>query len=70
MNPKHGTLVRKGIPRDQVIPVVKQILELYVSGAEKFKEELGAKARLYHVLEKMGFEQFEQAIEEVLSNKA
>ena len=70
MSPKHGTLVRKGIPRDQVIPVVKRILETYVAGAEEFEAELGegARARLYHVLEKTGFERFEQVIEEVLSN--
>jgi dissimilatory sulfite reductase (desulfoviridin) alpha/beta subunit len=70
MNPVHGTLVRKGIPRDQVIPVVKRILEIYVVAAEEFGVELGegARVRLYHVLDKTGLERFEQAIEEVLSN--
>jgi len=70
MNPKHGILVRKGIPREQVIPVVKQILKTYAVGAEEFRADLGegAQARLYHVLEKAGFERFEQVIEEVLSN--
>jgi len=70
MSPKHGILVRKGIPREQVIPVVRRILETYVAGAEEFGAELGegARVRLYHVLEKTGFERFEQAIEEVLSN--
>ena len=69
MSPTHGTLVRKGIPRDQVIPVVKRILEMYVAGAEEFGAELGegARTRLYHVLEKTGFERFTAAIEEVLS---
>jgi dissimilatory sulfite reductase (desulfoviridin) alpha/beta subunit len=49
---------------------VKRILETYVAGAEEFGAELGegARARLYHVLEKTGFERFAQAIEEVLSN--
>lgn len=70
MNPKHGTLVRKGILRDQVIPVVKRILEIYVAGAEEFEKELGAKPRLYHVLEKTGSERFEKAIEEVLTIKS
>lgn len=70
MKPTHGTLMRKGIPREQVIPVVKRILEMYVEGAEEFGAELGegARVKLYHVLEKTGFERFEQAIEEVLSN--
>jgi len=70
MSPKHGVLLRKGIPREQVIPVVRRILETYVAGAEEFGAELGegAKAKLYHVLEKTGLERFEQAIEEVLSN--
>ncbi|HZK55960.1 MAG TPA: nitrite reductase [Desulfosporosinus sp.] len=69
LSPTHGTLVRKGIPRDQVIPVVKRILEMYVAGAEEFGAELGegAKARLYHVIEKTGFERFKVAIEEVLN---
>ena len=67
MNPKHGTLVRKGISRDQVIPVVKRILETYTAGAEELGQELGSKARLYHVLEKTGLERFKQAIEDVLS---
>ena len=67
MNPKHGTLVRKGISRDQVIPVVKRILETYSAGAEEFGQELGSKARLYHVLEKTGIERFKQAIEDVLN---
>lgn len=68
MNPTHGTLVRKGIPRDQVIPVVKRILETYASGAEEFGKDLGQRARLYHVLRKTGVKRFEQAIEEVLSD--
>jgi dissimilatory sulfite reductase (desulfoviridin) alpha/beta subunit len=69
MSAKHGRLVRKGIPREQVIHVVKRILETYITGAEEFRNELGegARVRLYHVLEKTGFERFEQAIEEVLS---
>jgi len=70
LSPKHGTLVRKGIPREQVIPVLKRILETYAAGAEEFGAELGegARAKLYHVLEKTGFGRFEQAIAEVLSN--
>lgn len=70
MSPAHGTLVRKGIPREQIVSVVKRILETYASGAEEFGAELGegARVKLYHVLEKTGFERFEQAIEEVLSN--
>jgi NAD(P)H-nitrite reductase len=68
INPKHGTLVRKGILRDQVIPVVKRILEIYSAGAEEFASELGNRARLYNVLEKTGFERFKQEIEEVLSS--
>lgn len=70
MSPTHGTLVRKGIPREQVIPVVKRILEMYVAGAEEFMAELGegARVRLYHVLEKTGIKRFEQAIEEVMGN--
>lgn len=70
MTPKHGILVRKGIPRGQLIPVVKRILETYTTGAEEFGIELGegARLRLYNVLEKTGVERFEKAIEEVLSN--
>ena len=66
MSPQHGTLVRKGIPREQVIPVAKRILELYVSGAEEFREELGERARLYRVIEKTGIERFKEAVEELL----
>ena len=70
MNPAHGTLMRKGIPLEQVIPVVKRILETYTAAAEEFGSELGegSLVKLYHVLEKTGFERFGQAIEEVLSN--
>ncbi|MDR3600560.1 MAG: nitrite reductase [Desulfosporosinus sp.] len=70
MSPKHGTLVQKGIRHEQIIPVVKRILETYTAEAEKLEGELGegARAKLYHVLEKTGFERFEQAIEEVLNN--
>lgn len=70
MNPTHGTLVRKGIPGDQVIPVVKRVLEMYVSGVEEFGVELGERARLYRVLQKTGFEPFKQAIEEALCLKS
>lgn len=68
MNPQHGALVRKGIPRDQVVPVVKRILETYVASAEELGEDLGARPRLYHVIEKVGFERFKQAVEELLDN--
>ena len=70
MKPAHGTLMRKGIPLEQVIPVVKRILETYTAAAEEFGSELGegSLVKLYHVLEKTGFERFGQAIEEVLSN--
>ena len=70
LNPKHGTLVRKGIPKDQIIPVVKRILETYAAAAEKLGIELeeGSGSRLYHVIKKTGFERFVQAIEDVLSN--
>ncbi|HZK84406.1 MAG TPA: nitrite reductase [Desulfosporosinus sp.] len=70
MSPAHGTLVRKGIPREQVIPVVKRILEIYVAAADEFGAELGegARAKLYRVLEKTGLERFERAIQEVLSD--
>ena len=70
MSPAHGTLVRKGIPKDQVVSVVRRILEVYVAGAEEFGAELGEGAwvKLYHVLEKTGIERFALAIEEVLSN--
>ncbi|MDA8223676.1 MAG: nitrite reductase [Desulfitobacterium hafniense] len=68
MSPKHGMLVLKGIPRDQVIPVVGRILETYTSGAEELKEELGNRARLYRVIEKTGFERFKKAVEELLGN--
>lgn len=72
MSPKHGTLVCKGIPREQVIPVVTKILEAYVAGAEEFGVELGegARVRLYHVLEKTGLDRFEKVIEEALSNSS
>lgn len=70
MSPKHGTLVCKGIPRDQVIPAVKQILETYIAGAEEFEEELGTRARLYRVIERVGFERFKKSVEELLSNIA
>jgi precorrin-3B C17-methyltransferase len=68
LNPKHGTLIRKGITREQIIPIVKRILETYASVVEELGAELGdgAQSRLYHVLEKVGFERFEQAIEEVV----
>ncbi len=68
MSPKHGTLVRKGIPKEQVFPVVKRILETYTSGAEEFGEELGERARLYRVIEKTGLERFKKVVEEILSN--
>lgn len=68
MNPKHGVLVRKGIPREQVVPVVKRILETYVASAVELGEDLGMRARLYHVIEKVGFERFKQAVEEQLSS--
>lgn len=69
LSPKHGTLVRKGISREQVIPVVRRILEVYVAGAEEFGEEIGKRTRLYHVLEKTGIERFERAITEVLNQQ-
>ncbi len=68
MSPEHGTLVRKGIPREQVIPVVKCILETYIAGAEEYKGELSERTRLYHVIEKTGLERFKKAIEEFMSN--
>lgn len=70
MNPQHGTLIRKGIPREQVIPVVQRVMETYAAAAGELGAELGegARARLYHVLEKTGFERFKQAIEEVLGS--
>ncbi|MBC2722627.1 nitrite reductase [Desulfosporosinus sp.] len=68
MSPKHGTLVRKGIPKEQVFPVVKRILETYTSGAEEFGEELGERARLYRVIEKTGLERFKKVVEEILNN--
>jgi len=70
LNPNHGTLIRKGIPKDKLVPVITKILETYAVSAQEIGEELttGAGSKLYRVLEKMGFEGFEQAIEEVLSS--
>ncbi|SDH76415.1 nitrite reductase [Desulfosporosinus hippei] len=68
MDPVHGVLIRKGIPREQVIPVVRRILDTYNSKAEEHKEELGPRARLYRVIEKTGLELFKIRVEELLSN--
>ena len=65
MNPTHGKLVKKGIPRDQVPHVLRKVLEEYVKGAQDFKDEFGKRVRLYNVIEKVGFERFEKAINEV-----
>ena len=69
MSPKHGVLLCKGIPREQVIPVIKQILEIYIAGAEEFREELGERARLYRVIDKTGLARFKEAAEKLLSNR-
>lgn len=66
--PKHGALIRKGIPREKVPAVVRRILELYAEGAEEFKEVLGNRVRLYNVIEKTGVERFEQAVAEVVEH--
>lgn len=68
MNPKHGTLVRKGIPREKVIPVVKRILEVYVSGAAEFAQEINERPRLYRIIEKTGPERFQQAVDQLLNS--
>lgn len=67
MNPRHGTLIRKGIPREKVGAVVRVILEQYTKSAELYKEELGKPIRLYRVIEKVGLESFDQVINEVLA---
>lgn len=68
MNPSHGKLVRKGIRREQVIPVVQRIMEVYATAAQEYEDELGKRVRLYRVLEKTGYERFMQAIEDVVVN--
>lgn len=65
-SPKHGTLLRKGIPRDKVRTVLHAILEHYAEAAETHKEELGQRIRLYRVIKKIGLESFERAVSEVL----
>lgn len=67
LNPRHGSLIRKGVTRSQVPVVVRRILELYTEGAEEFREELGQRIRLYRVLDKTGMERFEQAVAQVLA---
>ncbi|WP_206811035.1 nitrite reductase [Paradesulfitobacterium ferrireducens] len=67
MNPRHGSLIRKGVTRAQVPVAVRRILELYAEGAEEYREELGKRIRLYHVLDKTGMERFEQAVAKVLA---
>jgi NAD(P)H-nitrite reductase large subunit len=66
MNPKHGELVRKGIPRDKVTEVIRRILEEYVELGDKYKDELGQRIRLYRVIERIGLEYFKKAVEEVI----
>lgn len=66
MDPKHGTLIQKGIHREKVRAVIQAILELYIEAAEQYKEELGRPPRLYRVIEKAGVESFEQVVKEAL----
>ena len=66
MTPKHGELLRKGIPRDEVAEVIRRILEEYAELGEKHQEELGNRIRLYRVIKKVGLEHFRKAIEQVL----
>lgn len=66
MNPRHGSFLRKGIPRDKVPAVLRRIMQEYADGAEEFKQELGQRIRLYHVIEKTGLKRFSQAIAEEL----
>ena len=64
--PRHGELVRKGIPREKVPAVIRRILEEYSKLGETYKEELGHRIRLYRVIEKVGREHFVNAVEEAL----
>lgn len=64
--PRHGELVRKGIPRDKVPAVIRRILEEYAELGETYKEELGNRIRLYRVIEKVGREHFVKAVDEAL----
>lgn len=64
--PRHGQLVRKGIPRDKVPAVVRRIMEEYSECAETYKEELGNRIRLYRVIDRVGHEHFVNAVAETL----
>lgn len=64
--PRHGELVRKGIPRDKVPEVVRRIMEEYSELAETYKEELGNRIRLYRVIDKVGREHFVNTVTETL----
>lgn len=64
--PRHGQLVRKGIPRDKVAAVVRRIMEEYSECAETYKEELGNRIRLYRVIDRVGQEHFINAVAETL----
>jgi precorrin-3B C17-methyltransferase len=67
MNPKHGTLIRKGISREKVPEVIRRVMEEYQELGDRYKEELGSRIRLYKVIEKAGIEHFEKAIVETLN---
>jgi dissimilatory sulfite reductase (desulfoviridin) alpha/beta subunit len=67
-SPKHGELIRKGIPRHQVPAVIRRIMEEYSELGEKFNDELGKRIRLYRVIEKVGLEHFNSAVEETLAS--
>lgn len=66
LNPRHGELIRKGIPREKVPAVVQRILEEYAQLGEAYQEEIGNRIRLYRVIEKVGLEHFAKAVEETL----
>lgn len=66
LDPRHGTLIQKGISRDKVSAVLQAILELYIEEAEHHKEELVRPPRLYRVIEKVGLEGFQQVVQKAL----
>ncbi|WP_434509700.1 nitrite reductase [Desulfitobacterium sp. AusDCA] len=67
MNPRHGALIKKGIPRAQVPAVIRKILEIYCEEAKQYEPEFDYKVRLYNIIEKTGLNPFLQSIDDVLA---
>lgn len=57
--PKPGLLLVRALPEDQILPLLEQVISLYVKEAPKGK-------RLKHVVQEMGAENFRQAIRQAI----